>query len=49
MSRIERCVTNPAWTSVLTIAGALGLTLHDLADAIEGPATTMRPPPCLGG
>lgn len=36
MARIERGESNPAWTSVLAIARALGITLHDLARATEG-------------
>jgi transcriptional regulator with XRE-family HTH domain len=38
MARIERGLSNPAWTTVLAIARALGITLHDLAHAIEGQA-----------
>jgi DNA-binding XRE family transcriptional regulator len=38
MARIERGLSNPAWTTVLAIARALGITLHDLAQAIEGQA-----------
>ncbi len=36
MSRIERGESNPTWTTVLAIARALGITLHDLAHATEG-------------
>jgi transcriptional regulator with XRE-family HTH domain len=36
MARIERGQSNPAWTTVLAIAGALGMTLQDLARATEG-------------
>lgn len=36
MARIERGRSNPAWTTVLAIAGALGITLQDLARAAEG-------------
>jgi transcriptional regulator with XRE-family HTH domain len=34
-SRIERGVTNPAWTTVQRIAGALGVTIVELAQAVE--------------
>jgi transcriptional regulator with XRE-family HTH domain len=36
MARIERGRSNPGWTTVLAIAGALGITLQDLARATEG-------------
>jgi transcriptional regulator with XRE-family HTH domain len=36
LSRVERCVTTPAWTTAQAIAGALGITLQDLARAVEG-------------
>ncbi len=36
MSRIERCQTNPAWTTVRAIATALTITMRDLAGAVEG-------------
>jgi DNA-binding XRE family transcriptional regulator len=35
-SRIERGITNPAWTTVLRIANGLGVTLADLVQAVEG-------------
>ncbi len=34
-SRIERGLTNPAWTTVQRIAGALGVTIVELAEAVE--------------
>lgn len=36
LSRVERCVTTPAWTTAQAISGALGITLQDLARAVEG-------------
>lgn len=35
LSRIERGQANPAWTTVLQIADALGLSLSDLAGRVE--------------
>jgi transcriptional regulator with XRE-family HTH domain len=34
-SRIERGLTNPAWTTVQRIARALDITLVELAEAVE--------------
>jgi len=34
-SRIERGITNPAWTTVQRIARALDVTLAELAEAVE--------------
>lgn len=34
-SRIERGITNPAWTTVQRIAGALEITLVELAETVE--------------
>jgi transcriptional regulator with XRE-family HTH domain len=39
MARIERGESNPAWTSVLSVIAALGITLRDLAGAVEGEQT----------
>ena len=36
MSRIERCVTNPAWTTLQAVSTALGIKPHELAHAAEG-------------
>jgi transcriptional regulator with XRE-family HTH domain len=36
LARIERAQTNPTWLTVRHIADALGVTLRDLADAIDG-------------
>jgi transcriptional regulator with XRE-family HTH domain len=38
-SRIERGLTNPAWTTVQRIAGALEITLAELAAAVEREAS----------
>lgn len=38
LSRVERCVTTPAWTTAQAISTALGLTLQELARAVEGEA-----------
>lgn len=35
-ARIERGLSNPAWTTVRRIAVALGVTVQDLARAAEG-------------
>ncbi len=35
LSRIERGQANPAWTTVLQIAEALGLSLSELARRVE--------------
>lgn len=35
LSRIERAQANPAWTTVLQIATALGLSLSELARRVE--------------
>jgi transcriptional regulator with XRE-family HTH domain len=35
LSRIERGLTNPAWTTVTRIAGALDITLSELVAAVE--------------
>jgi DNA-binding XRE family transcriptional regulator len=34
-SRIERGLTNPAWTTVQRIADGLGVTIVELAEAVE--------------
>jgi transcriptional regulator with XRE-family HTH domain len=47
LSRIERGVTTPAWTTLQDISGALGITLRDLAGAAEGEQT--HPAPAPGG
>jgi transcriptional regulator with XRE-family HTH domain len=36
LARIERGQTNPTWTSVRSIAEALGISLVHLARAVEG-------------
>lgn len=38
LSRIERNASNPAWTTVHAILGALGITLQELAAALENGA-----------
>jgi transcriptional regulator with XRE-family HTH domain len=35
LARIERAQANPAWTTVLQILGALGLSLRQLADRLS--------------
>lgn len=35
LARIERAQANPAWTTVLQIISALGLTLQDLATQLD--------------
>jgi transcriptional regulator with XRE-family HTH domain len=47
LSRIERGVTTPAWTTLQDISGALGITLQDLAGAAEREQT--HPSPAHGG
>jgi transcriptional regulator with XRE-family HTH domain len=39
LSRIERAQANPAWTTVLQIAEALGLSLSELAQRLENRAS----------
>jgi transcriptional regulator with XRE-family HTH domain len=34
-SRLERGLTNPAWTTLQRVAGALGITIAELAAAAE--------------
>jgi transcriptional regulator with XRE-family HTH domain len=45
LSRVERCVTTPAWTTAQAISGALGLTLQDLARAVEDEPAHLSPAP----
>ena len=35
LARIERGQANPTWTTVLQIAGALGLSLRELAERLD--------------
>ena len=39
LSRIERGQANPAWTTVLQITDALGLSLSELAERLEDQAS----------
>jgi transcriptional regulator with XRE-family HTH domain len=43
LARIERGQTNPTWTSVRRIAEALGITLVQLARAVEKQHSTPEP------
>jgi transcriptional regulator with XRE-family HTH domain len=36
LSKIERADSNPSWTTVERIAGALKVSLVELAEAVEG-------------
>jgi transcriptional regulator with XRE-family HTH domain len=36
LSRIERCLNDPHWTTVTRLAEALGVSLAELVQAIEG-------------
>lgn len=36
LARIERSQVNPAWTTVLQITAALGFSLRELAERLEG-------------
>jgi transcriptional regulator with XRE-family HTH domain len=36
LSKIERADSNPSWTTVERIAGALEISLMELAEAVEG-------------
>jgi transcriptional regulator with XRE-family HTH domain len=47
-SRIERGVTNPAWTTVQRIAGALEITVVELAQAVEVEGASADPRPRSG-
>lgn len=47
LSRIERGVTTPAWTTLQDISTALGITMQDLASAVEGEPA--NPSPATGG
>jgi transcriptional regulator with XRE-family HTH domain len=47
MARIERGQSIPAWTTVRAIAAALGITLQELARAVEG--QQVHQPPAPGG
>jgi transcriptional regulator with XRE-family HTH domain len=38
LSKIERGLANPTWTTVVSIADALGLSVAELAKAAEGAA-----------
>lgn len=42
LARIERAQANPTWLTVRQIAEALGVTLRDLADEIDGRGPTNR-------
>jgi transcriptional regulator with XRE-family HTH domain len=42
LARIERAQANPAWTTVLQITGALGLSLLELAERLDAPAARGR-------
>jgi transcriptional regulator with XRE-family HTH domain len=35
LARVEREQSNPAWTTVTSIANGLGISLHELVDAVE--------------
>jgi transcriptional regulator with XRE-family HTH domain len=43
LSRIERGLNSPAWTTVARIVRALGISLSELAAHMEG-ASSRRPP-----
>jgi transcriptional regulator with XRE-family HTH domain len=43
LSRIERGVTTPAWTTLQDTSTALGITMQDLACAVEGEQTSPSP------
>jgi transcriptional regulator with XRE-family HTH domain len=43
LSRIERGLTDPAWSSVRAIAKALDMGLSDLGSAVELEEQSMRP------
>jgi transcriptional regulator with XRE-family HTH domain len=44
LSRIERGVTTPAWTKLQDISTALGITMQDLACAVERAQAHMPAP-----
>jgi transcriptional regulator with XRE-family HTH domain len=47
LSRIERGENSPTWTTTQAISTALGITLQDLARAVEGEQA--HPSPAHGG
>jgi transcriptional regulator with XRE-family HTH domain len=42
LGRIERAQSEPAWTTVRAIAGALALSLVELLEAVEAEASSQR-------